>query len=197
MSSALAVTATPLDDAALVAQVRAGDAEAESELARRFGPRMRVLCLARTGRPDLAGDLAQDAMIALLLELRRGSLRDPAALPAFAAGIARNVVRAEHRSSARYDVRSLDMEVVQASVEAAEIRRLDVERAIEQLPVADQQVLQMILVDGCKPADLATRLGISAEAARARKLRAQRRLMQLFGTAAPSRSSEVLPPTIR
>lgn len=197
MSSAFAVTAPEFDDATLVAQVRAGDAEAESELARRFGPRMRVLCLARTGRPDLAGDLAQDAMIALLLELRRGSLRDAAALPAFAAGIARNVVRAEHRASSRYDVRSLDVDVVQASAEEADIRRLDVQRAVERLPVPDQQVLQLILVEGCKPADLAARLGISAEAARARKLRAQRRLMELFGTVGPSRSPEGLPPTIR
>lgn len=197
MPNALAVTPPVFDDAALVARVRAGDTEAESELACRFGPRMRVLCLARTGRPDLASDLAQDAMIALLLELRRGALRDAAALPAFAAGIARNIVRSEHRTSSRHDIQSLDVDVVQASAEEADIRRLDVERAIERLPVSDQQVLQLILVEGCKPADLATRLGISAEAARARKLRAQRRLMELFGTVAPSRSPELPPPTIR
>ena len=101
-------------------------------------------------------------MIALLLELRRGGLRDPAALPAFAAGIARNIVRSEHRSSTRHDVQSLDMDVVQASDEDADVRRLDVERALDRLPVADQQVLRLILVEGCKPADLAVRLGISA-----------------------------------
>lgn len=158
---------------------------------------MRVLCLARTRRPDVAHDLAQDAMIALLLELRRGGLREPSALPAFAAGIARNIVRSEHRTSTRHDIRPLDHDVVQASAEDADVRRLDVERALDRLPVADQHVLRLILVEGCKPADLAARLGISGEAARARKLRAQRRLMEVFGTPPPSRSYESRPPTMR
>jgi RNA polymerase sigma factor (sigma-70 family) len=197
MMNALAATMPPPDDAALVARIRAGDPDAETELAQRFGPRMRALCLARTRRPDLASDLAQDAMIALLLELRRGGLREPSALPAFAAGIARNIVRSEHRASTRHDVQSLDMELVQASAEHADVRRIDVERALDRLPVADQQVLRLILVEGCKPADLAARLGISPDAARTRKLRAQRRLMEVFGPPPPSRSPDSQPPTFR
>ena len=90
------------DDAALVARIREGDPSAEAELAHRFGPRMRAVCLARTRRPDVAADLAQDALIALLLEVRRGGLRDAGALPAFAAGVARNIVRSEHRASTRH-----------------------------------------------------------------------------------------------
>jgi RNA polymerase sigma factor (sigma-70 family) len=199
MPNALPVPPTlpPVDDAALVERLRVGDPAAEAELAQRFGPRMRALCLARTRRPDLANDLAQDALIALLLELRRGGLRDPAALPAFAAGIARNIVRSEHRASTRHDVQSLDTDVVQPSAEDDEVRRLDVERALDRLPVSDQQVLRLILVEGCKPADLASRLGISAEAARTRKLRAQRRLMEVFGSPLPSRSPASQPPTLR
>lgn len=149
---------------------------------------MRAVCLARTRRPDLAADLAQDAMIALLLELRRGALRDVAALPAFAAGVARNIVRSEHRVSSRHDDQPLDMDVAQASGEDADIRRLDMARVLQRLPAADQQVLELILVEGCKPADLAARLGISPEAARTRKLRAQRRLMDAFDARLPSRS---------
>jgi RNA polymerase sigma-70 factor (ECF subfamily) len=190
-------TLPPVDDVALVERLRVGDPAAEAELAQRFGPRMRALCLARTRRPDLANDLAQDAMIALLLELRRGGLRDPAALPAFAAGIARNIVRSDHRASTRHDVQALDTDVVQPSAEDDEVRRLDVERALDRLPVSDQQVLRLILVEGCKPADLAARLGISAEAARTRKLRAQRRLMEVFGSPVPSRSPASQPPTLR
>ena len=199
MPNALPVPPTlpPVDDAALVERLRVGDPAAEAELAQRFGPRMRALCLARTRRPDLANDLAQDALIALLLELRRGGLRDPAALPAFAAGIARNIVRSEHRASTRHDVQSLDTDVVQPSAEDDEVRRLDVERALDRLPVSAQQVLRLILVEGCKPADLASRLGISAEAARTRKLRAQRRLMEVFGSPLPSRSPASQPPTLR
>lgn len=197
MMNALAASPSVPDDTALVARIRAGDPDAEADLARRFGPRVRALCLARTRRPDLASDLAQDAMIALLLELRRGGLREPSALPAFAAGIARNIVRSEHRAASRHDIRSLDMEVVQASAAEADVRRLDVERALDRLPVADQQVLRLILVEGCKPADLAARLGIAAAAARTRKLRAQRRLMELFGQPTPSRSHDSQPPTFR
>ncbi len=184
----VATTGPAADDARLVERLRDGDPAAEAELAWRFGPRMRALCLARTGRPDLANDLAQDAMIALLIELRRGGLRDPAALPAFAAGIARNVVRSEHRSASRHDVRALDIDVAQPSDEGEQVRRLDVARALDRLSVADQQVLRLILVEGCKPADLATRLGISPDAARTRKLRAQRRLAEVFGHGGASRS---------
>lgn len=197
MTNAVAISSPVSDDAALVERIRAGDPEAEAELAARFGPRMRAVCLARTRQPELARDLAQDAMIALLLELRRGGLRDPGALAAFAAGIARNMVRSEHRSSTRHDVRSLDVDVVQHTDEDADVRRLDVERALDRLPVADQQVLRMILVEGCKPADLAARLGISADAARTRKLRAQRRLMEVFGPPPPSRSAASQPPSLR
>lgn len=196
MLPAATVPPSTLDDAGLVARLQAGDPEAESALAERFGPRMRALCLARTRRPELAADLAQDAMIALLLELRRGSLRDPAALPAFAAGIARNVVRAEHRASARHDVQALDGDLPQpgSGAEAIDVRRLDIERALARVPAADQQVLQLILVEGCKPADLAERLGISSDAARTRKLRAQRRLMEVFASPPPSRSPTPQPP---
>ena len=88
MPNVAAASAPVVDDVALVARLRAGDPDAEAELAERFGPRMRALCLARTRRPDLANDLAQDAMIALLIELRRGGLRDPHALPAANAGSA-------------------------------------------------------------------------------------------------------------
>ena len=197
MPNVAAASAPVVDDVALVARLRAGDPDAEAELAERFGPRMRALCLARTRRPDLANDLAQDAMIALLIELRRGGLRDPHALPAFAAGIARNIVRSEHRASSRHDVQPLEVDVPQAAAEDAEVRRLDVERALDRLPVADQQVLRLILVEGCKPADLAVRLGISAEAARTRKLRAQRRLMDVFGSPPPSRSPAAQPPSYR
>ena len=197
MPNVAAASAPVVDDVALVARLRAGDPDAEAELAERFGPRMRALCLARTRQPDLANDLAQDAMIALLIELRRGGLRDPHALPAFAAGIARNIVRSEHRASTRHDVQPLEVDVPQAAAEDAEVRRLDVERALDRLPVADQQVLRLILVEGCKPADLAVRLGISAEAARTRKLRAQRRLMDVFGSPPPSRSPAAQPPSYR
>lgn len=199
MPNAVFVTSPQLqaDDATLVARLRAGDPEAEAELAVRFGPRMRALCLARTRRPDLAADLAQDALIALLLELRRGGLREPSALPAFAAGIARNIVRSEHRSASRHDVQTLETDVAQPFAEDMEVRRLDVERALDRLPVADQQVLRLILVDGCKPADLARRLGISPDAARTRKCRAQRRLMDVFDSPAASRSHVPQPPTLR
>ena len=91
----------------------------------------------------------------------------------------------------------LEVDVPQAAAEDAEVRRLDVERALDRLPVADQQVLRLILVEGCKPADLAVRLGISAEAARTRKLRAQRRLMDVFGSPPPSRSPAAQPPSYR
>lgn len=64
------------DHADLVARLASGDELAEAALAEMFSPRIRAMMLARVRDPELARDLAQDALMALLQALRHGQLRD-------------------------------------------------------------------------------------------------------------------------
>ena len=59
------------------------------------------MMMARTRDGELARDLAQDALIALLQALRQGQLRDHERLPAFAHGIGRNIVNNFFRTRQR------------------------------------------------------------------------------------------------
>src|ERR1700677_785101 len=92
MSGSSAWGATEGEEAALVAAIAAGDRESESIFAARYMPKVRTLLIVRSRNPELARDLQQDVMIEALCALRKGQLRDAERLPAFVAGIARNVL---------------------------------------------------------------------------------------------------------
>src|SRR5438105_1199127 len=72
--------------------IRGEDQVAEEELVRYFGRRLLAMFLARTRDRELARDLVQDAMIAVLQQVRRGAVREPERLTAFIHAVARNVV---------------------------------------------------------------------------------------------------------
>jgi RNA polymerase sigma-70 factor (ECF subfamily) len=80
-----------MDDAALVRQVLAGQTEAYAELVRRWAGRVRAVCLSRTGKPDAADDLAQEALLRGLEEL--ASLAAPERFGPWLVGIALNASR--------------------------------------------------------------------------------------------------------
>src|SRR4051794_7225537 len=81
---------------AVVARVAEGDAAAETVLLADLTPRVRAMLLARTRNPDLAGDLLQDTLVAVLRAARGGQVREAAAIRGFALGVARNLL-ANHR----------------------------------------------------------------------------------------------------
>lgn len=75
----------------LVARVRAGDEEAESELYRRYQRGLLFFLRRLTRDPDLAADLCQDAFVILLQKLRRDGLDEPHKLNSYLHGIARKL----------------------------------------------------------------------------------------------------------
>jgi RNA polymerase sigma-70 factor, ECF subfamily len=177
----LADTPAPPDLSPLVERIGQGDADAESALVAHFGPRIRALLTARTRNRDLAGDLAQETLIAVLQALRRGQVRDPGRIAAFVHGVARNLANNHHRARQEHPEAPLD-EVVSRFVHEddrdGEERQRLLRRALAGLGPQDREVLLLTLVHGLKPAQIADRLGLSAEVVRTRKTRALRRVTE-------------------
>jgi RNA polymerase sigma factor (sigma-70 family) len=176
---------TPHDQRVLAERVHAGDRPAEEEFVRLFHPRIYALILSRTRNPDAARDLSQEALIAVLIALRTGSLRDLDKLAAFAQGTARNLANNFLRSSSLRRSREeaipaglAERVAAPAQMAEAEIAARDrlVAEALDGLDAADRDILLMTIVEGRKPGEIATRVGLSPEVVRQRKSRAIRKI---------------------
>jgi RNA polymerase sigma-70 factor (ECF subfamily) len=169
------------DQTGLVARLAQGDPAAESELVEHFTPRIRAMMMARTRDPDLARDLTQDTLIALLQTLRQGQLRESDRLAAFAHGIARNICNNFFRTRQREPISTElaeDLAVAAPGDDPEEREKLALlQQGLAELSDADRQILQMTLADGLKPGEIAERLGLTSEVVRARKSRAQKRVV--------------------
>jgi RNA polymerase sigma factor (sigma-70 family) len=72
-----------------------------------------------------------------------------------------------------------DLPQIISTYDIAEAERLRlVEEALERLRRQDREILQMTLVEGKKPAEIAAQLGLTSEVVRTRKLRASRKIAQ-------------------
>ncbi len=158
-----------------------GERTAEESFARHFHPRLLAMCRVRLRDDALAQDLAQDSLLASLEALRKGSLRDPEKLAAFVHGVARNTINNYfRRRQAQPDQEELRDEMRVAVMPNPEEtgRRAAVEREIAALDPLDRRILQMTLVGGLKPGEIASRLNLSGDVVRQRKLRATRRIAE-------------------
>jgi RNA polymerase sigma-70 factor (ECF subfamily) len=136
----------------------------------------------RVRDPYLAADLTADVFLAAIdsahsYDPRRGNPT------AWLSGVARNVVLAEHRRSAR-DVRLReridgqrlladdDIERLQERIDAAQESR-ELAAAIARLPESERAVLELVALDELSVTDAAAALGIRAVTARVRLHRAR------------------------
>jgi RNA polymerase sigma factor (sigma-70 family) len=164
-----------------VAGIAAGDAAAEAAFAAHFAPRVRAMLRARLRQPDAVQDLVQDTLVAAILALRKGQVREAERLAAFVHGVARNIVNNHLRGQHRRGEAPLDDDLAErlAATDAredAERRRL-VARGLAAIAPADREVLELTLVDGLHPREIAQRLSLSSDTVRQRKTRALKRLM--------------------
>jgi RNA polymerase sigma-70 factor (ECF subfamily) len=95
-------------DEDLVLRIAQGDHqhEAETELCRRFGPRVRLYGLRHLHSEDLAADLVQSVLLAVLEATRAGRIEEASHLDRFILGTCRNIA---HRVRER-EARSTPME---------------------------------------------------------------------------------------
>lgn len=176
----------PPDLASLVSRVASGDPAAEHLLLEHFAPRVRAMTMARTRDADLARDLTQECLIAVLVAARKGQIREMDRIAAFVCGVVRNVINNHRRRTVKLQERPLDDELVQAGVTAlvAQVdheeadRRQTVSRALGALGSSDRQVLLLTLVNGLKPGEIAARTGLSPDVVRSRKSRALKRVLE-------------------
>jgi RNA polymerase sigma-70 factor, ECF subfamily len=167
----------PEAQAALALRVFEGDGAAENELARLFQRRVLLMTRSRVRNPETARDLTQEVLMAVVLALRKGKVREGEKLAAFVYGTARNVVNGFFRSKPPDCVplfpeaaTSHADDVVQDLHERTLMRRV-----MQGLDDADRRILNLTLVEGLKPGEIAERLNLSSEVVRARKSRAVKR----------------------
>jgi RNA polymerase sigma-70 factor, ECF subfamily len=92
-----------LSDADLAPRIAEGDREAEAEMCRRMGPRIRLYGLRHLRSPSAADDLVQEVLLKVLEALRTARLRDPGKLAHFVLGTCRMTVLDLRRSSQRQE----------------------------------------------------------------------------------------------
>jgi RNA polymerase sigma factor (sigma-70 family) len=173
----------PEDPAALVARIRAGDSAAEDQLVLFLQQEVIGLLCLRTRDREIARELANDVLFAVVCALRAGRLHDAAKLQAFVRGILRNVANSYLRSRrARLFEEPLPSDV--AAGEAPDHiveheRSAMMRRGLASLRQNDREILLMTLVDGLKPRQIADGLGLSRDVVRTRKSRALQRLIAI------------------
>jgi RNA polymerase sigma-70 factor, ECF subfamily len=179
--------ATGSDDAKrwqdLADRVREGDSSAEEELSMHFHPRILAMAVVRLRDPEAAREIAQEALLAVLIALRLGKLREPEKLPAFVSGTARNLVNNHFRSLREQpNPVALDPETPSSVDLAMETELLEQRRLVRdvlgRMDARDRIILLMTLVEGMNPREIAPRVGLSAENVRTRKMRGIRQVTE-------------------
>jgi len=168
----------------LVERIRQGDESAETELVRGFSQRIFVMSVVRTRDREVARELMQDTLMAVIGALRKGQLQEPDKLAAFVHGTARNLINNHlRREGQKPPLEPVSEDLAHAAtveqLEAAERARL-VHQALDGLAEEDRKILWMTLAEGQKPGEIAAALGLTPEVVRTRKLRASRKVSDLI-----------------
>lgn len=155
------------DDGELVRRIAAptGDrGEAESELCRRFAPRIRLYGLRHLRDEDLARDLVQIVLLALLEAARAARIDEPDRVDRFVLGTCRNTASRIRERRAR--TRPLEGEIEQAAlVFWPDVERIEAAALVPCLAGLDERaraVVQLSFAEDRASAEIAARLGTTA-----------------------------------
>jgi RNA polymerase sigma-70 factor (ECF subfamily) len=97
------VISVELSDAELAARIAEGDSDAEAEVCRRMGPRIRLYGLRHLRSAAAADDLVQQVLLTVIEALRSGAVRESGKLPHFVLGTCRMTVIALRRVARRQE----------------------------------------------------------------------------------------------
>lgn len=167
----------------LAGRIEQGDPAAEESLVEAYYGRVFAMALVRTGNREVARDLAQEIMLAVLCALRQGRLNDPSGLTGYICATARNRIRYHFRhrkpevSGPPQEIEDINLPDPEQCFQSEERRQL-VLRAITHLSAAEQKILRLTLVEGLKSGEVADRLNLKPEVVRKRKSRAIHKLRQ-------------------
>ena len=173
---------TPQQQSSLAERIRGHEPAAEEELVSLFSDRVRFMVLARTRDPEVARDLAQDVMLAVVRALRGEQLRESERLAGFVYGTARNVLNNYLRTRSRLpkeDPIDDALHLAQPAERVDNSERMGlVRRALAFLGSTDRRILLLTLVEGLKPGQIGAQLGMTSEVVRARKSRALKKTIE-------------------
>jgi len=167
----------------LADRIRGGDASAEEELSAHFHPRILAMAVIRMRDREAAREIAQESLLAVLLALRSGKVREPEKLPGFVSGTVRNLINNHFRTrGAQGETLALNPDTPSPADPATEAeleeQRRIVRDALARIDARDRLILLLTLVEGMNPRDIAPRVGLSPENVRTRKMRAIRQVME-------------------
>jgi len=178
----------------LASRIQQGDGGAEEELATRFHGRVRALAASWLDGSDVAQDIAQETILAVIQALRAGKLREPEKLPAFVLSTARNLVNNRCRQVARAREVSEDPPATPGrdgfALAVAAERRTLVRTALARLNAVDRRILLFTLIENMTPREIAPLVGLNPGAVRARTTRAVRAVIEEVGEVSRKRLAD-------
>jgi len=175
---------------ALCQRIRAGDLHAEATLVARLQSGLRLVAhRASRGDFELTHDVCQEALVIILQRLRTTGLENPAALAAFAAQTARNLVMGMRRKAQRQRT-GTDAEAIESAADprpaayeqlAAGTIRPILNRLLAELPGdRDRTVLVRFYLQEDNKSDICRDLNLSDLGFNQVIFRARNRLRQLL-----------------
>jgi len=163
---------------------RAPDApDAETELCRRFAPRIRLYGLRHLHDEDRTRDLVQAVLLAVLQAARAGRIADPDHVDRFMLGTSRNVAQRMRETDAR--TTRDDAALAGIAAPADEHERVDataLARCFGALDERGRQVVKLSFMDECASDDIAARLALSTANVRVLRHRAIAALRRCLDT---------------
>jgi RNA polymerase sigma-70 factor, ECF subfamily len=175
-----------LSDGELAPRIAEGDREAEAEMCRRMGPRIRLYGLRHLRSSSAADDLVQQVLLTVLEALRASRLREPDKLAQFVLGTCRMTVLDLRRGSQLQD-ELLAMFGGDLVPHASPMPRLDdrqLARCVQALKERERSVVVMTFYDEQTSGETADSLGISEANVRVIRHRAIQQLRACMGVTA-------------
>jgi RNA polymerase sigma-70 factor, ECF subfamily len=155
-------------------------ADAETELARRFAPRIRLFGLRRLRDQAAAQDLVQEVLVTTLEALRADRIEQPERLASFVLGACRMTVtnqrRSEHRRARLLAQFADDLAPTPGSTGGSRLDRDRLADCLEELPIRDRTVVALTFYLERSAEEIARELGTSSGNVRVLRHRALARL---------------------
>lgn len=164
----------------LARRVSCGDVDAEARIVEICHGQILAHAASKVHDRETAREVANDVMLALLLALRKGLVRDLDRLEAFVYGTTLHLVH----NRLRHDRHLPEGEPIDFEIAGGdpwpEHERLDqirqIRHALLRMDRIDRLILTMTLIEDLKPGEIALRLQLSVEVVRQRKSRAVKEL---------------------
>ncbi len=179
----LSPEALPPSDADLIAAGRTGDATAYDTLYRRHATAARSVARQLMRGQAEADDVVAETFAKILDLLRRGGGPEGAFRPYLLTAVRRAAYdrhRAERRQVVTDEMEAFDPGVPFADPAVADLERTMIARAFASLPERWQAVLWHTEIEGARPAEVATLLGLTANGVAALAYRAREGLRQAY-----------------